>query len=101
MKIFKMINLWIKSKIDFILKVNTHKIRTTDRHFFIKRRLLKQLEAGPKSTFCLETIMKEEGFRTPVIMRRALQELVTSGLLTLRTDKSGKYLIYERAEPKK
>ena len=67
------------------------------RYAFLKKRLLKCLENGPKSAYSLEVRMRDEGFRTARVIRLALDELVASGEVQIKVRENGKAWLYERA----
>lgn len=68
------------------------------RYALLKRRLMKQLENGPKSFYTLDKMMREEGFRTSRVIGVALRELVSEGRLRVKARENGKPWLYEKSE---
>jgi len=67
------------------------------RYAWLKKRLLRELEHGPKSIFSLEKRMREDGFRTGKHVCKALQDLVDTGEVRIRSHQNGKAWIYEKS----
>lgn len=71
---------------------------TVVRHAWLKKRLLRELEHGPKSLSSLQKLMREDGFRTGRHVGKALQDLVDAGEVRIRAHQNGKAWIYEKSE---
>ncbi len=64
-------------------------------HSLLKKKVLKALEASPKSVHTLEIYVREEGFRTGGVTR-VLKELIEDGEVRIKARMLGKPWLFER-----
>ena len=67
------------------------------KRVMMKKRLLQLLDNGPKSSYSLESRMRDEGFRTGRVIFAALEELIAYGEVQIKARQDGKPWLYQKS----
>lgn len=92
-KLLETLRSWLRSLLG---GHNKKPVGQLPRYSFLKKRILKQLEDGPKSAYVIDRLLREEGFRTSKVILTALYELVEEGQVVARARAGGRSSLYEK-----